>query len=422
MFELTKWLLLILYAVTPVAAVVRVWWRQRQTGWPDEASPFKAAAVLSSAAGMAVALGAGLNFAYAYVAGASVRLGQIALTCYFLLSLILLLRGFNKLLQTCVERLFFLHHARGRFRYTRAFGAGMVRAALLFGVGLPLVMSSVMTYRPKVRLREDPQQQLGATFQEVSFVTDDDVTIAGWWIPAMDRFGQPAGNVTETVVVCHGLGANKSNQLTLAAHFVQAGFNVLIFDFRAHGQSGGQISSFGDLERRDVLAAVHWLKQTHPEQARKVYGVGASMGAAALIAAAADPSEEGLAIDAVAVYGTYDSLANLTRDVADGRFLPPLNWLTMHLSLPLASAHAGTNLAAFSPAALVDRVAPRPVLFIHGTEDMIIPFARGDALRDAASQPKYHLWIRRGDHNGIINDQLTGRIVAEFFRVAPQAL
>jgi fermentation-respiration switch protein FrsA (DUF1100 family) len=180
-----------------------------------------------------------------------------------------------------------------------------------------------------------------------------------------------------------------------------------------------------------VLAAARWLKQERPQQAERIYGVGASMGAAALIAAAAEDSEDGLAIDAVAVYGTYDSIGNLAKDITKARFsvMPPLDWLTLHVGLPLASAHAGTDLTAFSPAKLIDHVAPRPVMIIHGNflsrekpGDEIIPFERGDALYDAASQPKYRWWVPGGDHNGIINDQTIGRIVVEFFRTAPQAL
>lgn len=417
MLLLTKWLFLTLYALCPVVAVGRVRWRNRR-------GLSSGTARLRYTAGMAVALGLGLNFAYAFVAGASVRFGQILLTCYFLMSLILLLRGFNWVLERGLARLL---GATGRkigltMMTLRAFIAGVTRVALMFGIGLPLIMASVMTYRCKVAEREDPQQQLGFKYEPVSFRSIDGIPLAGWWIPAIDRFGRPVSDASATVIVCHGLGANKSNQLTLAAHFVPEKMNVLIFDFRAHGSSGGQISSFGDLERYDVLGAVRYLQENRTSQAKHIYGVGASMGAAALIAAAAENSDYGQAIDAVAVYGTYDSLGNLARDIANSRFAPPLNWLTVHVALPLASAHAGTDLTAFSPAVLADKIAPRPMLFIHGRQDLVIPFARGEALRDAASQPKYHVWLEKGDHNGIINDQTLGKIVAEFFRAAPQAL
>ena len=130
----------------------------------------------------------------------------------------------------------------------------------------------------------------------------------------------------DTVLICHGLASNKSNQFILASGFVPYGYNVLIFDFRAHGESGGQLTSFGDLERRDVLGRRSLDSGASSiQQAHHIYGVGASMGAAALIAAAADPSPEGKAIDAIAAYGRYDSMHAEMQYVASERFIAPLD-------------------------------------------------------------------------------------------------
>ena len=129
-----------------------------------------------------------------------------------------------------------------------------------------------------------------------------------------------------------------------------------------------------------MLGAVRWARTAHTEQCRHLYGLGMSMGGAALIAASADPGPDGRAIDAVAVYDTYDDLGSLADDMAQRYFLPPLNWLCMNVSLPLASAHAGTDLAHFRPAAVVDHIAPRPLLVIHGRSDDVIGFQHGVRL------------------------------------------
>ena len=113
---------------------------------------------------------------------------------------------------------------------------------------------------------------------------------------------------------------------------MRGGYNALAFDFRAAGQSGGHFTTFGDLERRDVLAAVRWLHQFHPRQSRRIVGVGVGTGAAALIAAAVDPGPDGQSIQAIAVYDTYDDLTLLLRDLLINRrihpvyawFVPPL--------------------------------------------------------------------------------------------------
>jgi fermentation-respiration switch protein FrsA (DUF1100 family) len=210
------------------------------------------------------------------------------------------------------------------------------------------------------------------------------------------------------------LAANKANQLIMARSFVPKGYNVLIFDFRAHGDSAGQLTSFGDLERRDVLGAVKWVRASHAEESQKIFGVGASMGAAALIAAAADQSPEGQAIEALAVYAGYDSLKGLARTVADDHFLTPLDWLTIHVGVPMASVQVGSDLNAFSPADLAHHLWPRPVLYIHGFQDEIIRFEHGARLYDRAPQPKERLWIH-GDHNDILGNDAAARYVREFF-------
>jgi alpha-beta hydrolase superfamily lysophospholipase len=217
------------------------------------------------------------------------------------------------------------------------------------------------------------------------------------------------------VVLCHGLGANKANQLVMARDLVPGGYNVLAFDFRAHGASGGQLTTFGDLERRDVLGAVRWLRASRGPQARRVYGVGASMGAAALIAAAADPGVDGQALEAVAVYGTYDDLGGLVGTIADRYFVAPLDWLTVHAGLPIASAHVGRRLDRFSPATEVGAVWPRPVLVIHGKNDRVIDFEHGQNLLRNARQPRYHFWVDRGDHNDVVADPVLSRAVLLFF-------
>src|SRR5690606_33927310 len=137
-----------------------------------------------------------------------------------------------------------------------------------------------------------------------------------------------------TLLICHGLAANKSNHLVLGEYGLPNGYNVFIFDFRAHGQSGGQLTTFGDRERQDVLGAVRWLRSNQAEGSQRIFGIGASMGAAALIAAAADESPEGQAIDAVVVYGTYGDLGLLGKTVANGYFQWPLNWLVQYLAVP----------------------------------------------------------------------------------------
>lgn len=430
-----------LYLTAPLIAVALAVWRTRrgtgQPGVPSSQPLFGFMLTLISS----VVLASSIVVIYAHATDARASVGQVALTCYTFIGVLSLLKGFNWLLRVGSDRLFFL---TGRWRQPgpgyrlRSTAASFTRAVVLMGVGLPFIMAILMVYRPKVVGTDDPGG-FGYPFDHVTFNSADGILLDGWWIPAHwpGKSGTaPAGWGTRTVILCHGLGSNKGNDLIMGRDLPTHGYNVLSFDFRAHGASGGQITSFGALERNDVLGAVHWARAKHRQQCKQLYGLGVSMGGAALIGAAADPGEDGQAIDAVAVYDTYDDLKSLTADLTGKFFLPPMPWLSTHLALPLASAHAGVNLGNFRPADVVDRIAPRPLLVVHARGDQIIDFKHGTRLFDAASEPKLRCWIGKrkivtkdgetkeywldsddipADHNGVILSNEASGAVQSFF-------
>jgi uncharacterized protein len=352
---------------------------------------------------VATLLGTAGTVAYAVTVGARAGIGQIAISIYFVIALLLILRGFDFLLRKLMRGLF---PSQGQTFSLILINA--MRIVALITIGLPYVISAVAIYRPKVTPRDS--DQLDA--RPIEFASTDGISLAGRWIPANSR------NNGTTILLCHGWGAGSASQLPLAHKLMRGGYNAFAFDFRAAGQSGGHLTSFGDLERRDVLAAVRWLHQFHPRQSRRIVGVGIGTGAAALIAAAADSGSDGQSIQAIAVFDTYDDLTLLSRDLARNSLLPPMNWLTPRISVPLASLQVGVNLDNFKPAQLVRDLWPRPILVIHGMRDAIIPFECGERLFDAAFFPKEHLWLPGDDYNDVTSDDDAADAVREFFATA----
>jgi fermentation-respiration switch protein FrsA (DUF1100 family) len=141
-----------------------------------------------------------------------------------------------------------------------------------------------------------------------------------------------------------------------------------------------------------------------------------------LIAAAADPGPEGQNIDAVAVCGSFDRFDATVADICRAYVPAPLKWLTLHVGLPLASAQAGADLGAFAPADDVKALWPRPILVLHGVDDEIVSFERGQALFDAALQPKFDEWIDRATHEETMKRDDTARVIKRYFDSAASVL
>jgi uncharacterized protein len=224
--------------------------------------------------------------------------------------------------------------------------------------------------------------------EEVSFSSaQDDVRISGWFFAAQGTRPAPA------VVLCHGVWTGRRECLPLALRFLNAGYNVLCFDFRAHGLSGGRFTSVGHHETNDVIGAVEYLAQRPEVDADRIGVVGFSMGAAATIQAAARcPS-----IAAVVADSAYASFVDAAKYSFDA-----VTRLPHYPVAPLAMAWAkwivNVDATRLRPVDVIGRIAPRPVMITHGLLDEIVPVQQAYTLFKAAEEPK-ELWVVPGAHH-----------------------
>jgi fermentation-respiration switch protein FrsA (DUF1100 family) len=226
------------------------------------------------------------------------------------------------------------------------------------------------------------------TTEEVSFRSvADDTRISGWFFAAAGSRRGPA------VVLCHGVWTGRRECLPLALRFQAAGYNVLCFDFRAHGGSDGRFISLGHHETNDVIGAVHYLKERPEVDPTRIGVIGFSMGAAATVQAAARCSDIA-AVVADSCYATFVDAAKYSfRLVTRMPHFPmaPLavqtaKWI-MHL-----------DAAQLRPIDVIGRISPRPILLTHGMLDEIVPVRHAYTLFKAAEEPK-ELWVVSGAHH-----------------------
>lgn len=117
-------------------------------------------------------------------------------------------------------------------------------------------------------------------FQTVQLKTTDGETLEGWYVPAQAALG--------TVILSHGHANSKARVLAEAQYFHELGFNTLAYDFRAHGNSSGNICTIGYNEVQDIKAAYDFVAR---KGEKNIVLWGISMGAAAITKALVDYSD-----------------------------------------------------------------------------------------------------------------------------------
>jgi uncharacterized protein len=224
--------------------------------------------------------------------------------------------------------------------------------------------------------------------EEVSFISaEDSIRISGWFFKAPSNARAPA------VLLCHGIWTGRRECLPLALRFRAAGYNVLCFDFRAHGLSDGRFTSVGHHETNDVLGAVAYLKQRPEVDATRIGVVGFSMGAAAAIQAAAK-TDDIAALVADSSYATFLDAARYSfRLVTRVPHFP-----IAPIAVTWAKWIVHVDASQLRPVDVIGRIAPRPVLIAHGELDEIVPVRHAHTLFKAANEPK-ELWIAPDAHH-----------------------
>lgn len=218
-------------------------------------------------------------------------------------------------------------------------------------------------------------------YASVTFASRDGLTLAGWWMPHPNAQG--------IAVLCHGYLANRCEVLGVALEFHRLGFSCLLFDFRAHGESVGTFTTIGAREVLDALGAVDFAARF----GLPILLFGSSMGGAVAITAAAREARVG-AVIADSAYANLSEAANAWWTAGFGRLFGTLSRPAKYLAMLLT----GARLSDAQPVREVGKIAPRPVLLIHGDSDRLVSVSNAYALYQAAGEPRT-LWIAPGSHH-----------------------
>jgi uncharacterized protein len=226
-------------------------------------------------------------------------------------------------------------------------------------------------YHPD-RVLTAPSAEFGRQYEDVWFKASDGVELNGWFFPA----GTNSDRAHLAVLVCHGNAGNIGDRLDTCAALLATGANVLLFDYRGYGRSGGRPSEEGTY--RDAEAAHQWLRQ-RGFAGTNIIAFGESLGGGVAAELAARQAVGGLVLQS-----TFTSIPDIGAELFPWL---PVRWLAKirydtHAKLP------GLKI---------------PVLVMHSRTDEIVPFHHGERNFAAANEPKL-FWELKGSHNEPLSD------------------
>jgi len=278
---------------------------------------------------------------------------------------------------------------------------------LCFILAVSIYSSLEITKIPFLAVPYTPED-FGLAYEDVSFPSHDGLKLNGWFLPATrpvplmtDDSSHELSSVINgtsssvTLLILHGLGSNAGDMMMNTLCLARQGrWNLFYLNFRGHGGSEGRLTSLGPLELRDLECAMAHLKQTKPDETRRLGIYGHSLGAAVAIVGAARHSD----LEAVIAESPFSRVSFTVERFARIFYgIPAFPFMT--LALFLAGLRAGVSIRSFAPAEEIGKIAPRPLLLIHAQRDLRMPLGEIRALLAAAGEPK-ELWIVPGSDHG----------------------
>ncbi|MFQ5824870.1 MAG: alpha/beta hydrolase [bacterium] len=261
--------------------------------------------------------------------------------------------------------------------------------------------SLVPTHIPKAKNPQAFQMQ----FKDFS-VLSDGLILKGWFIPApKECFSE--SQKAPTLILTHGWGRSAEQMLPYAEFLHQAGFHLILYDVRGHGDSdsGEYVTMYRILE--DLDAVVNYTLNRPEVNCTAIGLFGHSMGAAASILKASQDNR----IKAVASSSGFADFSDLTTQMLRWRKLPsfPFRFLIQKFW----EKRAGKPLSSINPVEQISKISV-PVLLLHGELDQVVtPDQLEKLFKNANSAEKQVISGR--NHSDLFNDPIYREKVVAFF-------
>ncbi|MGB4588759.1 MAG: alpha/beta hydrolase [Clostridiaceae bacterium] len=193
------------------------------------------------------------------------------------------------------------------------------------------------------------------------------------------------------IIIVHGITMNIYGALKYLPFFYKKGFNVVVFDQRNHGLTGGPNTTYGYFEKWDLHNITDYLFNTYGNDI-SVGLHGESMGGAISVL--------NMGIDSRIDFGIIDSAFS---DLPELLFMMLVDELHIHNKKLLSfinlfiKQQSGFSIEDVSPIKEIPGIE-KPILFIHGEKDNYIPVKMAKIMYAFKLHNKYIYLSKDGEH------------------------
>jgi pimeloyl-ACP methyl ester carboxylesterase len=261
---------------------------------------------------------------------------------------------------------------------------GLVLLVLLVIITYAVWIAHKMTLMERVPVSGHPSR-LDLEWKDVVFRSrGDEVLLSGWYLSTEED--------DQCIILLQGTHHHRNDPsiraLQLGRDLVDCGFSVLLFDFRARGQSAGIRSSEGDREQWDLLGAIDYV-MGRGIPVERIGLLGFSLGAGvAILVAAQEPRIPAVVSDS----GFLDYMMDLRR-LYIGSFRLPA-WFANFVALA-GRVFFNADFGKVRPAQVVGEIS-QPIFFIHGQDDLVVPVEESRELHIISDNQEDRIWIVPG--------------------------
>lgn len=197
----------------------------------------------------------------------------------------------------------------------------------------------------------------------------------------------------KTVAIVHGIGMNMWRHFQEALMYLDNDYNVLIYNQRYTGATGGDNRSFGYHEKYDIASVMRYLREKHPEHVIGAHGFSMGAGTLGMYAGMEEASAN---TDFLILDCPYDTMEGAIRVGIENEDVPliPVSYAVWAGDV-YNQMKSGFRYKEVQPVVEVAK-SEVPLFVIHGEADSICTVEMGQAIYDAKTKGYKELWIAEG--------------------------